>query len=146
MTSQVAQIVKHLSTMRETGVQSLGREDLLEKEMATHSSILAWKIPWMEEPGPGGRKESDTTERLHFHFLSVELKSVCFSASILSETCSKGSRKLHLSVTVSASLLCFLLLFLMLQPFNHFSYPADNFLPHPPAHIDYRSSLHCSRS
>ena len=37
--------------MRETWVQSLGREDLLEKEMATHSSMLAWKIPWMEEPG-----------------------------------------------------------------------------------------------
>ena len=37
--------------MWETQVQSLGQEDLLEKEMATHSSILAWKIPWMEEPG-----------------------------------------------------------------------------------------------
>ena len=36
---------------RETGVQSLGREDILEKEMATHSSVLAWSIPWMEEPG-----------------------------------------------------------------------------------------------
>ena len=39
------------STMQETQVQSLGREDLLEKEMATHSSTLAWKVPWMEEPG-----------------------------------------------------------------------------------------------
>ena len=48
--SPVAQMVKRLPTMRETGVQSLGQEDLLEKEMATHSSILAWKIPWMEEP------------------------------------------------------------------------------------------------
>ena len=47
----VAQTVKRLPTMQETQVQSLGREDLLEKEMATHSSILAWKIPWMEEPG-----------------------------------------------------------------------------------------------
>ena len=47
----VAQKVKHLPTMRETRVQSLSREDLLEKEMATHSSILAWKIPWIEEPG-----------------------------------------------------------------------------------------------
>ena len=46
-----AQMVKRLPTMRETRVQSLGREDLLEKEMATHSSILAWKIPWMEKPG-----------------------------------------------------------------------------------------------
>ena len=46
----MAQKVKHLPTMRETRVQFLGR-DLLEKEMATHSSILAWKIPWTEEPG-----------------------------------------------------------------------------------------------
>ena len=50
-TSLVAQKVKHLPTMRETRVQSLGWEDLLEKEMATHSSILAWKIPRTEEPG-----------------------------------------------------------------------------------------------
>ena len=49
--SLVAQMVKHLPTMQETWVQSLGWEDLLEKEMATHSSILAWKIPWTEEPG-----------------------------------------------------------------------------------------------
>ena len=69
--SLVAQMVKHLPTMRETQVQSLGWEDLLEKEMATHSSILAWKIPWMEEPvrlQSMGCKKSDTTERLHFHF------------------------------------------------------------------------------
>ena len=62
-------MVKHLSTIRETRVQSLGREDLLEKELATHSGTLAWKIPWTEEPvgySPWGRKESDTTERLHF--------------------------------------------------------------------------------
>ena len=44
-------MVKHLPTMQETQVHSLGREDLLEKQMATHSSILAWKIPWTEEPG-----------------------------------------------------------------------------------------------
>ena len=50
-TSLVAQLVKHLPTMRETRVRSLGREDPLEKEMATHSSTLAWKIPWTEEPG-----------------------------------------------------------------------------------------------
>ena len=49
--SLVAQSVKHLPKMRETRVRSLGREDPLEKEMATHSSTLAWKIPWMEEPG-----------------------------------------------------------------------------------------------
>ena len=44
-------MVKCLLIMLETQVQSLGREDLLEKEMATHSSVLAWKIPWTEEPG-----------------------------------------------------------------------------------------------
>ena len=47
----MAQTVKRLPTMRETQVQSLGWEDLLEKEMATHSNILAWKIPWTEKPG-----------------------------------------------------------------------------------------------
>ena len=60
--------------MWETWVRSLGREDPLEKEMATHSSILAWRIPWMEELGglqSMGHKESDTTERLHFHLLNI---------------------------------------------------------------------------
>ena len=46
----MAQVVKNLSAMQETQVQSLGREDPLEEEMATHSSILAWSIPWIEEP------------------------------------------------------------------------------------------------
>ena len=50
-TSLVAQMVKCLPTMRDTQVQSLGWEDLLEKERATHSSILAWRIPGTEEPG-----------------------------------------------------------------------------------------------
>ena len=47
----MAQTVKHLPAMQETWVQSLGRQDPLEKEMATHSSTIAWKIPWTEEPG-----------------------------------------------------------------------------------------------
>ena len=47
----MAQMVKHLPIIWETQVQSLGWEDLLEKEIATHSSTLAWKIPWTEEPG-----------------------------------------------------------------------------------------------
>ena len=58
----MAQTVKNLSVMQETRVQFLGWEDPLEKGMATHSSILAWRIPWTEEPW--GRKESDTTEQL----------------------------------------------------------------------------------
>ena len=49
--SLVAQTVKHLPAMWETQIQFLGREDPLEKEMATHSSILAWRISWTEEPG-----------------------------------------------------------------------------------------------
>ena len=49
--SLIAQMVKHLSVMRETRVRSLGWEDPLEKEMATHSRIHAWKVPWTEEPG-----------------------------------------------------------------------------------------------
>ena len=47
----MAQTVKNLPTVVETWVQSLGQEDLLEKDMETHSTILAWKIPWREEPG-----------------------------------------------------------------------------------------------
>ena len=54
----------------ETPVQPLGREDALEKEMTTHSGILAWRIPWTEEPGsysPWDHTESDTTEATHSH-------------------------------------------------------------------------------
>ena len=61
----VAQTVKRLSAMLETRVRSLGWEDALEKEMATHSSTLAWKVPWTEEPGGYSRKESDMTELLY---------------------------------------------------------------------------------
>ena len=60
----MAQIVKILPAMQETQVQSLGQEDTLEKEMATHSSVLAWIIPWTEEPGglQSMGSQSDTTE------------------------------------------------------------------------------------
>ena len=64
----MAQTVQKMATMWKTWVWSLSREDPLEKEMATHSSILAWRIPWTEEPGglysPWDCKESDTTEWL----------------------------------------------------------------------------------
>ena len=56
----MTQAVKNLPAMQETRVRSLGREDLLEKEMATHSSILAWRIPWTEEPGELQSMESQT--------------------------------------------------------------------------------------
>ena len=69
--SLVAQMVKHLPTMRETQVRSLSWEDPLEKAMATHSSTLAWKKSHgrriLVGYSPRSRKESDTTERLHFH-------------------------------------------------------------------------------
>ena len=65
-------MVKRLHAVWETQVRSLGQENPLEKEMATHSSILAWRIPWTEELGglqSTGRKESDTTPlSLHFTF------------------------------------------------------------------------------
>ena len=66
-------MVKNLSAMQEMQVRSLGWEDPLEKGMAAHSSILAWRILWTEEPGgysPQGHKESDTTEQLT-HSLSL---------------------------------------------------------------------------
>ena len=69
--SLVAQRLKRLPATQETWVQSLGWEDPLEKEMATHSSILAWRIPWTQRSLVGyslwARKESDMTERLHTH-------------------------------------------------------------------------------
>ena len=77
-TSLVAQTVKHLPTIRDTQVQSLGREDPLEKEMAIHSSGLAWKIPWMEECG---RLPSMGLERVgHYWTTSLSLSTTCGSA------------------------------------------------------------------
>ena len=70
----MAQRVKNLPAMQETWVQSLGQEDLLEKTMATHFSILASRIPWTEEPGglqSTGCKDLDTTEQHHFRFPAV---------------------------------------------------------------------------
>ena len=79
----MAQTVKNPPAMRETWVRSLGWEDPLEEGMATHSSILAWRIPWTEEPGglqSMGHKESDTTRhstaisilnQFNFHFCTV---------------------------------------------------------------------------
>ena len=64
-------MAKNLPATQENQVRSLGQEDSLEKEMATHSSILAWKLPWTEEPGElrsRGRRESDMTERLALTF------------------------------------------------------------------------------
>ena len=70
----MAQMVKNLPAMLETRVQSLGWEEPLEKDMATHPSILAWRIPWTEEPGGlpvRGTAESDRTERLTLSCASI---------------------------------------------------------------------------
>ena len=71
--SKVAQRLKRLPPMPETWVWSLGQEDPLEKEMATHSSILAWRIPWTEEPGRlqsmGSQRVRQETEQLHLHLV-----------------------------------------------------------------------------
>ena len=72
--SLVAQMVKRLPTMQETRVRSLGQEDPLEKEMATHSSILAWRIPWTEEPG---RLQSMGSQRVrHDWVTSLHLQNL----------------------------------------------------------------------
>ena len=76
-------MVKRLPTMRETRVQSLGWEGLLEKEMATHSSILAWRIPWMEEPG---RPQSMGSQRVgHDGATSLSLNFTQFTEMRASE-------------------------------------------------------------
>ena len=70
--SLVAQMVKHLPAMQETQVQFLGWEDLLEKEMATHSSTLAWRIPWTEKPG---RLQSMGSQRVGHDFTFTFMKT-----------------------------------------------------------------------
>ena len=69
--SLVAQLVKNLPAIWETWVRSLGWDDPLEKRKATHSSILAWRIPWTVWSSPWGHKESDTTEWLSLLFFFV---------------------------------------------------------------------------
>ena len=73
-------MVKHLPTMRETWVRFLGREDPLEKEMTTHSSTLAWKIPWTEECGRLQSMGSQSRTRLSdvTFFLSIAIKVLVF--------------------------------------------------------------------
>ena len=71
----VAQMVRRLPTMQETQVRSLGWEDPLEKAMATHSSTLAWKIPWMEEPG---RLQSMELQRVRHDFTFTFSKVIVY--------------------------------------------------------------------
>ena len=81
LASQVAQMVKNPPTMQKTQVQSLGQEDPLEKELATHFSILAWRIPWTGEPGQlqsMGSQESDTSWRLNNNCVLTEILMFVF--------------------------------------------------------------------
>ena len=94
----VAQMVKHLPAMQESWVQSKDWEDTLEKEMATHSGTLAWRIPWTEDPGrlqSTGLQRSGTTEHFHFHFhfhfLSKSLQMVT-AVMKLKDSCSLGEK------------------------------------------------------
>ena len=84
--SLVAQMVKNLPSVPETWVWSLGQEDPLEKGMATHSSILAWRIPWTEEPGGlqsmGNHKEMDMTKRLSHTHYNPMLQDVSFGMGL----------------------------------------------------------------
>ena len=90
----MAQTVKNLPTLQETQVQSLGGEGPMEKEMTIHSSVLAWEIPWTEEPGRlvyGVAKESDTTEQLTLPSLSSSAKNI----STLQLGCSSTSTQIN---------------------------------------------------
>ena len=123
--SLLAQTVKNLPAMQVTQVRFLGQEDPLEKEMATHSSILAWRIPWREEPGrlqSMESQESDTTYQLKNHnymWCTIELKRVSWTA-----------RKSNQSILKDISLGCLLvglILKLKLQYFVHLMRRADSF-------------------
>ena len=83
----IAQLVKNLPVMQETQVQSLSQEDPLEKEMATHSSILAWKILWAEEPSgllSMGSQESESAPRQNIlHIMPLSVFHLCFTCYAL---------------------------------------------------------------
>ena len=103
----VAQRLKRLPPMRETWVRSLGREDPLKKEMVTYSSILAWRIPWMEKPG---RLQSTGSQRVghdwvtSLHFTSDSKESVCHA----SDLGSRSGRSLEKGIATHSSIFFFL--------------------------------------
>ena len=106
---------KESASVQETQVRSLGQEDPLEKGMAIHSTILAWRIPWTEEPGglqPGGRKESGMTERLTFRlclftqtfFLKKGFQLSMFETIALSNLSKYSFVLLYLFMSVSSKM------------------------------------------
>ena len=100
--SLVAQRLKHLPTMLETWVRSLGQEDPLEKEMATHSSILAWRTPWTEEPG---RLQSTGSQRVgHDWATSFMVIGLAFLSLVNHLTCTHSWSNSRPFLTVCTSL------------------------------------------
>ena len=85
--SLVAQRLKHLPAMRDTWVPSLGREDPLENEMATHSSILAWRIPWVEESGGLQSTGSQSRTRLSDFTFTFSLRLSLVGRFMISDSC-----------------------------------------------------------
>ena len=128
--SLVAQMVKRLPAMQETWVWSLGQEDPLEKEMETHSSILAWKIPWTEEPGGpqsmGSQKVghnwvTNTHTHTHTHVYMYVINAVSqFSCSVVSDSATPwtAAHQASLYITYSWSLLK-LMSIESVKPSNH---------------------------
>ena len=84
-------ISPHIPVMQEMWVRSLGREDLLEEEMATHSSILAWRIPWTEEPAGSQSRTQQSDYHFHFHMLHHSLKPFPLRSRSLGST--KGPKR-----------------------------------------------------
>ena len=132
----MAQTVKRLPAMRETRVWFLGREDPLEKEMAIHSSTLAWKIPWTEEPDrlqSMGCKESDTTERLHFHLAMLALFQVLLSCAITFHPhCQLFYYSIHPWSMLSTVLMKKLPNIKVADPRQHVPWSQESKLTHPP--------------
>ena len=96
----MAQTVKRLSTMRETWVRSLGWEDPLEKEMAIHSSTIAWKIPWTEEPG---RLQSMGSQRVGHNWATSLSLSLNFLDSFVKRSAFKIKLSHNLSVFINTA-------------------------------------------
>ena len=98
-------MVKRLSTMRKTWVRSLGREDSLEKEMATHSSTLAQKIPWTEEPGAektevNGLPQGPTVKKEQNQYLKIRFSDYRHGSSSLCQATVIKEKKNHYIYTV----------------------------------------------
>ena len=126
--------------MQETQIRPLGWEDLLEKEMETHASILAWDIPWTEESGVQymGCKESETTERLNNNSPSLWPTLVQFSRSVVSDSLRPHELQHHAGLPVHHQLLEFTQIYVhwvsdVIQPSHPLSYPSPP-APNPSQH------------